>query len=155
MKKTMLAAILLTGFLHETARAEINIDQLLQRESRELEAYRKAAEQGDAKAQYNLGWMYGNGQGVPQDYQRAYAWFLKAAEQGDASAQFNLGVIYGNGQGVELDFKQAYAWFSVAAVNGVGQAVEWRDRAASKLTPTALAEAQALASRYFDQSQPK
>ncbi|MGN5005480.1 tetratricopeptide repeat protein [Aeromonas sp. 82P] len=119
MKKTMLAAILLTGFLHETARAEINIDQLLQRESRELEAYRKAAEQGDAKAQYNLGWMYGNGQGV------------------------------------ELDFKQAYAWFSVAAVNGVGQAVEWRDRAASKLTPTALAEAQALASRYFDQSQPK
>lgn len=82
MKKTMLAAILLTGFLHETARAEINIDQLLQRESRDLEAYRKAAEQGDATAQFNLGVIYDNGRGVPQDYQRAYAWFSVAAVNG-------------------------------------------------------------------------
>ena len=29
--------------------------------------YRKAAEQGDAKAQYNLGVMYDNGRGVPED----------------------------------------------------------------------------------------
>ena len=32
--------------------------------------YRKAAEQGDADAQYNLGVMYAKGQGVPQDYAR-------------------------------------------------------------------------------------
>ena len=53
--------------------------------------YRKAAEQGNADAQNNLGLMYANGQGVKQDYQQAVQWFRKAAEQGDASAQINLG----------------------------------------------------------------
>ena len=32
--------------------------------------------------QHNLGWMYDNGQGVPQDNQQAVAWFRKAADQG-------------------------------------------------------------------------
>ena len=36
--------------------------------------FRKAAEQGDASAQYNLGVMYANGEGVPEDYVKAYAW---------------------------------------------------------------------------------
>ena len=43
-------------------------------------------------AQYNLGVMYENGQGVPQDYKTAVKWYRLAAEQGDAGAQFNLGV---------------------------------------------------------------
>ena len=122
MKKTMLAAILLTGFLHETARAEINIDQLLQRESRELEAYRKAAEQGDATAQFNLGVIYDNGRGVPQDFKQAVAWWRKAAEQGHVDAQYNLGVRYGNGQGVPQDYQRAYAWFLKAAEQGDAKA---------------------------------
>ena len=46
--------------------------------------YRKAAEQGNASAQYNLGVMYDNGQGVPQDYAAAVSWYRKAADQGDA-----------------------------------------------------------------------
>jgi TPR repeat protein len=36
--------------------------------------YRKAAEQGDANAQYNLGQGYGDGQGVPQDHAEAVKW---------------------------------------------------------------------------------
>jgi TPR repeat protein len=36
--------------------------------------YRRAAEQGYAKAQYNLGVMYYNGEGVPQDYAEAVKW---------------------------------------------------------------------------------
>jgi TPR repeat protein len=56
--------------------------------------WRKAAEKGNAKAQYNLGWCYANGQGVPQNYTEAVKWWRKAAEQGDASAQYNLGVCY-------------------------------------------------------------
>ena len=43
---------------------------------------RKAAEQGDASAQYNLGVMYANGEGVPEDYVKAYAWINLAAAQG-------------------------------------------------------------------------
>ena len=47
-----------------------------------MEWYGKAAEQGNAKAQYNLGLRYENGQGVAQDYGKAVEWYTKAAEQG-------------------------------------------------------------------------
>ena len=48
----------------------------------------KAAEQGDAGGQFNLGLMYGKGQGVPRDYIEAYMWFsLAAAQMGDAAAR--------------------------------------------------------------------
>ena len=44
--------------------------------------YRKAADQGYAAAQTNLGLMYAHGQGVPQDYVEAVKWYRKAADQG-------------------------------------------------------------------------
>ena len=69
--------------------------------------YRKAAEQGDAFAQHNLGFMYENGRGVAQDYAEAMRWYRKAAGQGDADAQFNLGVMYQEGRGVKQDYVQA------------------------------------------------
>ena len=50
----------------------------------------KAAEQGHAEAQLNLGWMYQFGRNVPQNYEEAIKWFRKAAEQGHAGAQLNL-----------------------------------------------------------------
>ena len=53
-----------------------------------VEWYRKAAEQGHADAQNNLGFMYYTGQGVEQDYKKAVEWYRKAAEQGHADAQF-------------------------------------------------------------------
>ena len=52
--------------------------------------YTKAAEQGHAQAQCNLGWMYQNGHGVTQDYQKAYEWYTKAAEQGLTKARISL-----------------------------------------------------------------
>ena len=61
---------------------------------------RVRAEQGDAPAQFMLGRMYANGDGVPQDAAEAVRWYRLAAEQGLAEAQFNLGVMYANGQGV-------------------------------------------------------
>ena len=76
------------------------------------------AEQGNAKAQFNLGLMYENGQGVPQDDKQAVYWFRKAAEQGNAKAQYNLGVMYAKGQGVLQDNKKAYMWFNLARYNG-------------------------------------
>jgi hypothetical protein len=51
--------------------------------------YRKAAEQGDARAQFTLGIMYAKGEGGPQDYAVAASWFRKAAEQGYADAKRN------------------------------------------------------------------
>jgi hypothetical protein len=48
--------------------------------------YRKAVEQGDASAQYNLGVMYYKGEGVPQDTKQAVYWWQKAAVQGQGKA---------------------------------------------------------------------
>ena len=52
--------------------------------------YQESAAQGDAGAQYNLGLMYKNGEGVLQDYLRAVEWYTKAADQGNANAQSML-----------------------------------------------------------------
>ena len=55
--------------------------------------YSLAAEQGDQKAQYNLGVLYRRAQGITQDHGKALAWFLAAGEQEYAIAQFTLGGI--------------------------------------------------------------
>ena len=52
--------------------------------------YRKAAEQGQVDAQYNLGSFYRKGWGVPKDYAEAVKWYRKAAEQGDEDAKAAL-----------------------------------------------------------------
>jgi len=83
-----------------------------------LREWTPLAKQGNASAQYNLGVIYGNGQGVPQDYKTAVKWYRLAAEQGDADAQYDLGVMYDNGQGVPQDYKTAVKWYSLAAKQG-------------------------------------
>ena len=83
-----------------------------------IKEFIKAADQGDAAAQYRLGILYHNGQGVPQDYAQAATWYRKAADQGNALAQSNLGVLYDNGQGVPQDYAQATAWYRKAADQG-------------------------------------
>ena len=56
-------------------------------------AWKGAAKQGHAEAQFNLGAMYDQGQGVPQSYKEAAVWLRKAADQGHAEAQYNLGIM--------------------------------------------------------------
>jgi len=84
--------------------------------------YRKAAEQGDAQSQHNLGVMYAIGQGVPEDDAEAVKWFRKAAEQGCAEAQHKLGVMYANGKGVPEDDAEAVKWYRKAAEQGFDKA---------------------------------
>jgi TPR repeat protein len=76
------------------------------------------AKLGVAAAQFYLGQLYANGQGVPQDYVQARQWYEKAARQGEASAQVELGVLYENGNGVPKDYQQALFWFRRAAEHG-------------------------------------
>jgi TPR repeat protein len=78
----------------------------------------RAAEQGYADAQFNLGLMYANGEGVPQDMEQAVELFKKAAEQGHVDAQNNLGAMYFTGEGVARDEKKAIQWFEKAAAQG-------------------------------------
>ena len=76
------------------------------------------AEQGDSKAQYNLGAMYMKGEGVPQDNAKAVVWYRKAADQGHAEAQAQLGVMYAFSLGVPQDNAEAVVWYRKAADQG-------------------------------------
>ena len=77
----------------------------------DFEVTKLLAEQGEAFAQYNLGVMYENGVGVPENVADAVKWYRLAAEQGRARAQNNLGVMYENGEGVSENNAEAIKWF--------------------------------------------
>lgn len=83
-----------------------------------LKEWRPLAENGNAHAQFNLGLMYVDGLGVPQDYVEAARLFHMAAIQGDVNAQLNLGVLYDKGQGVPQDYSEAVNWYRRAAEQG-------------------------------------
>ena len=76
------------------------------------------AEQGIAKAQYNLGLTYSRGQGVSQNDKEAIKWYRLSAEQGISGAQSNLGLMYEKGHGVTQDYLEAHKWFNIAGMNG-------------------------------------
>ena len=103
------------------------------------------AEQRDAYAQYNLGVMYSDARGVPQDYKEALKLFTLAAKQGDAMAQFNVGVTYRNGWGVVADYVVAHMWYDISATNGLEIAAGNREKLAKKMTSEDISKAQALA----------
>ena len=86
------------------------------------ELYRKAAEQGNAKAQNNLGWCYVQGNGVAKDTAEGLKWLRKAAEQGTAKTQDSLGYVLIKGQGVPKDAKEGVMWLTKAAEQGVARA---------------------------------
>ena len=88
----------------------------------DLDTVRQAAEQGDARAQFNLGIMYDNGEGVLKDEAEAVKWCRLAAKQGYVDAQFMLGNIYGSGIGVPQDDVEAARWFRMAAEQGHAEA---------------------------------
>lgn len=87
-----------------------------------LKLLRPLAAQKKVTAQFNLGLMYANGQGVIQDYQEAEKWYRLAATQGYAPAQLRLGLVYANGQGVIQDYQEAEKWYRLAASQGYAPA---------------------------------
>ena len=109
-----------------------------------LREWRPLAEQGNASAQYNLGFMYSNGRGVPEDDTEAVRWYRLAAEQGDAKAQTNLGIMYANGRGVPEDLVAAYMWWNLSAAQGIEKAKNNKDIVAKLMTREQIAEAQRL-----------
>jgi uncharacterized protein len=88
-----------------------------------LRELRPLAEKGFIGAQFNLGQLYANGQGVPQDYVKARQWWEKAAVLGDVEAAANLGTLYLNGQGGIRDDQKALGWFRRSATHGDAMAL--------------------------------
>ena len=83
-----------------------------------INEWTQVAEDGNARAQYNLGWMHANGRGVAQDFKEAIKWYTKSAEQGNVNAQYNLGNLYLRGQGATQNDNLAFSWFIKAAEQG-------------------------------------
>jgi|GEM_PF-295975 len=75
----------------------------------------KHAQAGDPNAQNELGILYSEGRGLPQNYLEARDWFKKAADQGHAGAQVNLGTLYSLGRGAPYSDHMALFWFQKAA----------------------------------------
>lgn len=114
-----------------------------------LEKFRPLAEDGNALAQFNLGVMYRQGQGVAQDDKEAVAWWSKAAEQGHVEAQDNLGLRYARGQGVTQDWVQADKWFTIAAASGNETAMKNKKVVEVHMAPERVVAANALAQEWI------
>ena len=114
-----------------------------------LRHFKIAAARGYVRvgAQHNLGVMYDNGVGVPEDDATAVRWFRLAAKKGYLKSQSNLGLMYANGEGVQRDEVQAFLWFDVAARRGNQVATRNRDVLAKSMTPDQIEAAQRLADR--------
>src|SRR5208337_1574038 len=91
------------------------------------EEFKSLAEQGDADAQWNLGMMYYNGEGVEQDCVEAMKWFQKSVEQGDVDSQLGLGWMYANGKGIPQNLVLAHKWLNEAALQGSKAAMKGVD----------------------------
>ena len=110
-----------------------------------LKEWRPLAEQGNAVAQYSLGVMYDNGQGVPQDFKEAVRWYRLAADQGHAGAQNNLGAMFGQAHGVPHLPVLQHALYNLARAQGNEVAADNLKNLEPDLTPQEIADAQALA----------
>ena len=83
---------------------------------------RRAAEQGHAYAQFNLGALYELGEGVPKNEAEAVRWYRKAAEQEHAEARYHLARMYAIGKGVKENDAEAMKWLRMSAEQGYSQA---------------------------------
>src|ERR1700730_3202022 len=110
------------------------------------------AELGYPSAQYELGFLYRRGEGVPQDYAEALKWFRLAANQGHAFSKSNLGFMYRDGEGAPQDYVKAHMWFNLASAAASGASrydyAGYRDELAKKMNPAQIAEAQKLAREW-------
>ena len=111
-----------------------------------IQAWRPLAEQGDADAQFRLGFSY---QSLGNDYREAVKWYRKAAEQGYAEAQTYLGILYRDGNGVPQDDVLAHMWFNLAAAGGEELGKLSRNFLTKRMTPEQIAEAQRLAREWL------
>lgn len=112
---------------------------------------RLASEQGHADAQFLMGRIYEEGQGVPSNFVEAMKWYRLAAEQGHVTAQYKLGLMYGQGRGMPRDVVEAHKWMTLAASRPpVSESETQNHDAAVALTPAQRVEANRLA-RHWEQ----
>ena len=70
---------------------------------------------GESEAQFRVGVLYDNGEGVDKDLQQALNWYQKAADGGYADAQYAIGIHHERGEGLPRDLAAAERWYLKAA----------------------------------------
>jgi TPR repeat protein len=106
--------------------------------------WKPLAEQGHAEAQFNLGILYAEGQGVAADKKEGIRWWRKAAELGNVDSQIYLGAMYYDGLDLAKDYPRSYMWFKIAADSGDHQAASLRRVVADFMTAAQQTEARRL-----------
>jgi len=118
MKRILLSLCLLCLFGFQACKEKEEVPS-----AKKIEEYRKGAAQGEARAQYNLGFCYYNGEGVPEGVLEAMKWYRKAADQEYAPAQLKLGDCFLYGKGLAKDDpEEAVKWYRKAAEQGYAEA---------------------------------
>lgn len=118
------AAVLAGGIITSAALAQTDLVQQAQaaykagRYAEAVALFTKAADQGNAEAQFTVGLMYSGGLGTRSDPTLGLAWMRKAADQGHATAQYFLARIYETGKLVPKDMAVAIEWYRKSAALG-------------------------------------
>ncbi|WP_375598434.1 peptidoglycan-binding protein [Devosia sp. Naph2] len=111
---------------------------------------RQAAANGNAKAQFEVAAILGEGRAVEKDLEASALWYQRSAAQGFVPAQYRLGNLYEMGNGVEKDLEQARLWYQRSAEAGNRMAMH---NLAALYAGGALGDQQfELAAEWFDQA---
>jgi TPR repeat protein len=95
-------------------------------DTKAVDLYRQATEQGDAAGENGLANMYENGRGgLTRNLAEAVKWYRQSADQNFAEAAANLGVMYQNGWGVPRSDAEAVTWYRKAAEHGNAAGELW------------------------------
>jgi len=115
--------------------------------------FKPLAEQGDARSEYFMGFLYRYGYGVAANATEAGKWFRLAGEQGDAKSLYYLGKMYEGGEGVERDPVAAHMYYARSAKNAPNprDAAYTREdikKLERKMTPEQIAKAKEMAGQW-------
>ncbi len=109
---------------------------------------RKAAEQEEPNAQFELGYAYVSGDGVQKQIDEAVKWFRRSAEHGSPRGQGALGTAYANGDAGVRDLVEAYKWFLLAVAQNDAGAKEGLRNLAQRLSMEQILEAKKQADAF-------
>ncbi len=102
----------------------ISISILQAQTAAEIEQIRSQANMGNAEAQFELGFCYSNGLGLPVDHVEAEKWVRRSANKGFAAAECTMGIFYEMGiDGVITPNEhEAAKWYKKSAEQGYAEA---------------------------------
>lgn len=119
--------------------------------------WQKASDSGDINATAYLADLYEEGDGVLQDYEKAFRLRRLAASKGQIDAMYGLGLMYAQSRGTKQDNIQAYVWLNLVAALEVKQngfknkvTMEERDKVAATLQPESVMAAQRIAKKCLE-----